>query len=47
MGNSYIGQIGSYKDEKIIYVGERRDSYRAQVDTKLVPAKGDPAVGQL
>jgi len=42
MGNSYMGQIGSYKDEKIIYVGERRDSNRAQVDTKLVPAKGDP-----
>ena len=42
MGNSYIGQIGSYKDEKIIYIGERRDSNLAQVDTKLVPAKGDP-----
>jgi phospholipid transport system substrate-binding protein len=41
VGNSYIGQIGSYKDEKIIYVGERRDNDRAQVDTKVVPAKGD------
>jgi len=42
MGNSYIGQIGAYKDEKIIYLGEQRDNNRAQVDTKLVPAKGDP-----
>jgi len=42
MGNSYIGQIGAYKDEKIIYLGERRETNRAQVDTKLVPAKGDP-----
>lgn len=41
MGNSYIGQIGAYKDEKIIYLGERRETNRAQVDTKLVPAKGD------
>jgi len=42
VGNAYIGQIGAYKDEKIIYVGERRDNNRAQVDTKVVPAKGDP-----
>jgi phospholipid transport system substrate-binding protein len=42
VGNAYIGQIGSYKDEKIIYLGERRESNRAQVDTKVVPAKGDP-----
>jgi phospholipid transport system substrate-binding protein len=42
VGNGYIGQIGSYKDEKIIYLGERRESNRAQVDTKVVPTKGDP-----
>ena len=42
VGNAYIGQIGSYKDEKIIYLGERRESNRAQVDTKVVPTKGDP-----
>jgi phospholipid transport system substrate-binding protein len=42
VGNSYVGQIGSYKDEKIIFLGERRDNNRAQVDTKVVPAKGDP-----
>jgi phospholipid transport system substrate-binding protein len=42
VGSSYIGQIGSYKDEKIIFLGERRDNSRAQVDTKVVPAKGDP-----
>jgi phospholipid transport system substrate-binding protein len=42
VGNAYVGQIGSYKDEKIIYLGERRESNRAQVDTKVVPTKGDP-----
>jgi phospholipid transport system substrate-binding protein len=42
VGNAYIGQIGSYKDETIIYLGERRESNRAQVDTKVVPTKGDP-----
>jgi phospholipid transport system substrate-binding protein len=41
VANSYIGQIGSYKNEKIIYVGERRDRNRAEVDTKLVPAYGE------
>jgi phospholipid transport system substrate-binding protein len=41
VGNSYIGQIGSYKNEKIIYGDELRDSNRAEVDTKLVPANGD------
>jgi len=42
VGNSYIGQIGSYREEKIVYVGERQDNNMAQVDTRLVPAKGDP-----
>ena len=42
VGNSYIGQISSYKDEKIVYLGERLDRNQAQVDTRLVPAKGDP-----
>jgi phospholipid transport system substrate-binding protein len=41
VGNSYIGQIGSYKNEKIIYLGERRDRNRAEVDTKLVPTNGE------
>jgi len=42
LGNSYIGKIGSYKDEKILFVGERTENTRAQVDTKIVPGKGEP-----
>ncbi|MDH3442448.1 MAG: ABC transporter substrate-binding protein [Deltaproteobacteria bacterium] len=42
IGNAYLGQIGAYHDEKILYLGERRENNRAQVDTKLQPASGDP-----
>ena len=41
LGNSYMGKIGSYKDEKVLFVGERTENNRAQVDTKIVPSKGD------
>ena len=41
LGNSYMGKIGSYKDEKVLFVGERTENNRAQVDTKIVPSKGE------
>jgi phospholipid transport system substrate-binding protein len=41
LGNSYIGKIGAYKDEKILFVREAVEKNLAQVDTKIVPSKGD------
>ena len=41
LGNSYVGTIGSYKDAKILFVQESIDNNRAQVNTRIVPAKGD------
>jgi len=41
VGNSYIGTIGSYHDEKILFVGERMEKNLAQVDTKIVSRKGE------
>ncbi len=42
LGNSYVGKIGSYKDEKIIYLTEAVDHDQAQVKTKIVSSKGEP-----
>jgi phospholipid transport system substrate-binding protein len=42
VGNAYLGTIGGYKDEKIIFAGERRDQNLAEVETKLMPNKGEP-----
>ncbi|HXF77142.1 MAG TPA: ABC transporter substrate-binding protein [Methylomirabilota bacterium] len=42
LGNSYAGTIGSYKDEKILFIRESIDKDQAQVSTKIIPAKGDP-----
>ena len=42
LGNSYVGSIGSYRDEKILVMQESIDSNRAQVKTKIVPDKGEP-----
>ena len=42
LGNVYLGTIGGYKDEKIIFSGERRDQNLAEVETKLMPNKGEP-----
>lgn len=42
LGKSYVGTIGSYKDEKIFFVDESIENNRAQVKTKLVPSKGEP-----
>jgi phospholipid transport system substrate-binding protein len=37
----YVGRIDSLKDTKITFVRERIEGGVAQVDTKIVPAKGD------
>ncbi len=42
VGNAYLGQIGAYHNEKVVYLGERRENNHAQVDTKLEPANGEP-----
>jgi phospholipid transport system substrate-binding protein len=42
LGNSYVGNIGSFKDEKILFVQESIESNQAQVKTKIVPGKGEP-----
>jgi phospholipid transport system substrate-binding protein len=42
LANAYLGTIGGYKDEKIIYAGERREQNLAEVLTKLIPNKGEP-----
>ena len=41
LGNSYIGKISSYKDEKILFVRESMDKELAEVDTQVVPSKGE------
>ena len=42
LGNSYVGKIGSYKDEKILFVHESIEKNQAQVDTKIVSGAGEP-----
>jgi phospholipid transport system substrate-binding protein len=42
MENSYMSTLESYKGEKIIYLRERVDQHFAQVDTQIVPTKGEP-----
>ena len=42
LGNSYVGKIGSYKDEKILFVQETVTNNIAEVKTKIVPSKGEP-----
>jgi phospholipid transport system substrate-binding protein len=41
LGNSYVGTIGAYKDEKILFIQESIEDNQAQVKTKIVPAKGE------
>jgi phospholipid transport system substrate-binding protein len=41
LGNTYVGKIGSYKDEKILFVEEIVKNNLAEVKTKIVPAKGE------
>jgi phospholipid transport system substrate-binding protein len=42
LGNSYVGKIGGYKDEKILYLQETVTDNVAEVKTRIVPTKGDP-----
>ena len=42
VGSAYLGTLSGYKDERIIFAGERREQNLAEVETKLVPNKGDP-----
>ena len=42
LGNTYVGKIGSYRDEKIVFLHEVVDNERAQVMTKIVSDKGEP-----
>jgi len=41
LGNAYVGKIGSYKDEKILFVEESIDQRRALVKTRIVPSQGE------
>lgn len=42
LGNAYIGQIGSYRNEKVLFVQESIENNRAQVKTKIVSDRGEP-----
>src|SRR5262245_57166792 len=41
LGNTYVGKIGAYKDEKILFVQETVKNNLAEVKTKIVPNKGE------
>jgi phospholipid transport system substrate-binding protein len=41
LGNAYARKIISFKDEKVLFVRESVDRSQAQVDTKIIPNKGD------
>jgi phospholipid transport system substrate-binding protein len=41
LGNAYIGQIGSYRNEKVLFVQESIENNRAQVKTRIMPDKGE------
>ena len=42
LGNVYAGKIGSVRDEKILFGDESIVENQAQVNTRIVPAKGEP-----
>lgn len=42
LGNAYIGQIGSYRNEKVLFVQESIEKNQAQVKTKIVSENGEP-----
>jgi phospholipid transport system substrate-binding protein len=42
LGNAYVGKIGSYKDEKIVFMRESIEKDQAQVNTKIIPGTGEP-----
>ena len=41
LGNAYIGQIGSYRNEKVLFVQESIENNKAQVKTRIVSQKGE------
>jgi len=41
MERAYVGQIESYKKEKIVYLRERVDTKFAEVDTQVILSRGD------
>jgi len=41
LGNSYVGKIGSYKDEKILFLEETVNQHQALVKSKIVSSKGE------
>jgi phospholipid transport system substrate-binding protein len=41
LGSTYVGKIGSYKDEKILFVQETVNNNLAEVKTKIVAANGE------
>lgn len=42
LGNVYAGNIGSYKDQKILFIEETVTNNLAQVKTRIVPNHGEP-----
>jgi phospholipid transport system substrate-binding protein len=40
--NSYMGTLGSYRGEKIVYDRDRSSGESAEVDTRVVGGQGDP-----
>jgi phospholipid transport system substrate-binding protein len=42
LGHSYVGKIGSYKDERILFVGETVEQNQALVKTRIVSNNGAP-----
>lgn len=44
--NVYAGKIGELKDEKILFTHESVEADQAQVQTKIMPARGEPTIVQ-
>jgi phospholipid transport system substrate-binding protein len=42
VGSAYLSRIEALRDEKIVFGRERVEKELAQVDTKIVPSKGEP-----
>ena len=40
--NSYMGTLGSYRGEKVVYDRDRSSGESAEVDTRVVGGEGDP-----
>jgi phospholipid transport system substrate-binding protein len=42
MENSYLSALESYKGEKVVYLRERVEQDFAEVNTEIIPTKGEP-----